>query len=81
MASSRRKDKSTPTTDTNELITKHIEEFNYLLFSISDRDPLKIKELSTWSVESWYQFIYANNIHARKIEAQQKTNQNKSKLR
>jgi hypothetical protein len=51
------------------------------LFAIAERDPLKIKELSTWSLESWYQFIYANNIHARKIEDAKKTNQNKSKLR
>jgi len=81
MAGSRRKNRTITEFDAEKLVTKHIEEYNYLLFAIAERDPLKIKELSTWSLESWYQFIYANNIHARKIEDAKKTNQNKSKLR
>jgi hypothetical protein len=78
MASSRRKNK--PITDVTRLVENHIEEHNYLLFTIADRNPLQIKELNTWSVEGWYQFLYANNIHARKLEAQQKTQTNRKNV-
>lgn len=60
--------KSKPITDLTRLITNHIEERNYLLFTLSERDPLRLKELGNWSLEGLYQFLYANNIHARRME-------------
>lgn len=43
--------------------------------------PSEVKELSTWSVEGLFQFLYANNVDARKIEARQKTEENRSKIK
>jgi hypothetical protein len=62
-------------------VTNFIEERNYLLFTISNRMPSEVKELSTWSVEGLFQFLYANNVDARKIEARQKTEENRSKIK
>ena len=72
MASSRRKGEATPT-DLSKMITNHIEERNYLIFTIAERDPVKIKELGTWSLEALYQFLYANSIHAKRLQDRKKT--------
>ena len=71
MPGRRRKDR--PTTDAAELVQRHIEERNYLLFTLSDRDPVRLRELNTWSLEGLYQFLYANSIHSRRIQDAQKT--------
>ena len=47
-----------------------------MLFALADRDPLRIKELSTWSVEGLYQLLLANNIYVKKMEADAKTKKN-----
>jgi len=60
-------------------VNRFIEERNYLIFSLANREPIQIKELMTWSLEALYQFIYANNIRAKKMEAQQKTSQERMK--
>jgi len=33
----------------------------------------------TWSVESIYQFLVANNVYAKKIESAKKTAENRNK--
>ena len=71
MASARRKVKAI--TDVNRLIINHVEERNYLLFTLSERDPVRLSELNTWSLEGLYQFLYANSIHSRKLEDARKT--------
>jgi len=65
---SKRKDK--PTTDIERAVTRHIEERNYLIFSLADRNPTQIKELYTWSLEALFQFLFANSIHAKRLEDQ-----------
>ena len=75
MAGVRRKVK--PITDVDRLVLNHIEERNYLLFTLSDRDPLRLAELNTWSLEGFYQFLYANSIHIRRLEDARKTADNK----
>ena len=77
MPGRRRKDR--PTTDVAELVQRHIEERNYLLFTLSDRDPVRLRELNTWSLEGLYQFLYANSIHSRRIEEARKTAQEAAK--
>lgn len=71
MAGTRRKVKAI--TDVNRLIINHVEERNYLLFTLSERDPVRLSELNTWSLEGLYQFLYANSIHSRKLEDARKT--------
>lgn len=66
MAGSRRK--SSPIKDVDGAVKNYIEERNYLIFSLAERDPVKIKELNTWSLEAFYQYLYANSIHAKRIE-------------
>lgn len=63
------------------LVTNFIEERNYLLFTIANRSPTEVKELSTWSLESLYQFLYANTVESKRLEAQRKTDENKSKMK
>lgn len=79
MPRSRRKDRTT--SDPAELVQRHIEERNYLLFSLADRDPVRLKELYTWSLEGLYQFLYANSIHSRRIEEARKTAQEAAKVK
>lgn len=79
MPGSRRKNR--PATELADLIRQHIEERNYLLFSIADRDPVRLRELNKWSLEGLYQFLYANSIHVRRMEAQRKTAQEAAKAR
>lgn len=79
MPGRRRKDR--PTSDPAELTQRHIEERNYLLFSLADRDPVRLKELYTWSLEGLYQFLYANSIHSRRIEEARKTAQEAAKVK
>ena len=62
-------------------MTNFIEERNYLLFTIANRSPTEVKELSTWSLESLYQFLYANTVESKRLEAQRKTDENKSKMK
>lgn len=76
MGSTKRKIEPNKELDVDKLVQKSIEECNYMLFSLSDRDPLRIKELSTWSLESIYQLIYANRIYTKKREADEKTRKN-----
>ena len=52
-----------------------------MIFTLANREPIQIKELMTWSLEALYQFIYANNIQARKIEAKRKTEEERNKIR
>ncbi|HPI53344.1 MAG TPA: hypothetical protein PLU10_01560 [Chitinophagaceae bacterium] len=47
-----------------------------MMFTLADRDPVKIAEFSKWSLESIYQFLYANNIYAKKLEDRDKTKKN-----
>jgi hypothetical protein len=63
------------------LIKNFIEERNYLLFTIANRVPSELKELMSWSLEGLYQFIYANNVDAKKIEARRKTDDNRKKIK
>ena len=77
MAGVRRKTK--PINELGRLITNHIEERNYLLFTLSERDPVRLRELNQWSLEGLYQFLYANSIHSRKIEDARKTAESRSK--
>lgn len=76
MAGIKRKIEPNKQTDVVKLIQRTIEEHNYMVFSLADRDPLRIKELSTWSLESIYQLIYANRIYTKKQEANEKTRKN-----
>ncbi len=55
-----------------------IEENNYLIFTIADRKPSEIKEVMKWSVESLYQFLYANSQAVKRYEAKQKTDKNRA---
>lgn len=55
-----------------------IEESNYLIFTIADRKPSEIKEVLKWSVESFYQFLYANSQAVKRYEAKQKTDKNRA---
>jgi hypothetical protein len=43
--------------------------------------PSEVKELSTWSVEGLFQFLYANTVDAKKIEANRKSQENKTKIK
>ena len=43
--------------------------------------PSEIKELSTWSLEALFQFLYANNVEAKKLEAKKLTDENKMKMK
>jgi len=42
--------------------------------------PSELKELMNWSLEGLYQFLYANNVDAKKIEARRKTEEEKNKI-
>lgn len=55
-----------------------IEESNYLIFTIADRKPSEIKEVMKWSVESFYQFLYANSQAVKRFEARQKNDKARS---
>ncbi len=79
MAGSRRKDK--PVTDVDRLIKNHIEERNYLLFTLTDRKPSELEQIMKWSLEGLYQFLYANNIHSRKLDDMRKNAESKAKTR
>jgi len=59
-------------------IQARIEENNYLIFTIADRKPSEIKEVMKWSVEAFYQFLYANSQAVRRLEAKQKSDKNRS---
>jgi len=48
---------------------------------LANRVPSELKEIMTWSVEGLYQFIYANNVDAKKIEARRKTEEAKNKVK
>ena len=63
-----RKGKARAVTDITRIIENHIEERNYLIFQLADRDPMRINELYTWSLEALYQFLYANTIHKRRLD-------------
>jgi len=43
--------------------------------------PSEVKELSNWSLESLFQFLYANNVDAKKIESQRKNDEAKNKVK
>ena len=60
--------KTRTTADLTRIIENHIEERNYLIFQLADRDPMRINELYTWSLEALYQFLYANTIHKRRLD-------------
>jgi hypothetical protein len=62
------KRKTRATADLTRQIENHIEERNYLIFQLADRDPMRINELYTWSLEALYQFLYANTIHKRRLD-------------
>jgi len=59
-------------------VRARIEENNYLIFTIADRKPSEIKEVMKWSVESFYQFLYANSQAVKRYEAKQKTDKNRA---
>jgi hypothetical protein len=63
-------------TDITRIVQDFIEERNYLLFTLANKIPSELKEIMTWSVEGLYQFIYANNVDAKKAESRQKTFEN-----
>lgn len=66
---------TTPITDLNTLIQKHIEERNYLISSLADWKPSEIKELWSWTVEAIYQLILSNNVKAKKTEVSRKNSE------
>ena len=71
MASSRGKARAV-TTDLAKMTQNHVEERNRLIFGLSGKDAVQIRELMSWSLEALYQMVWMNHLDARKSEAKEK---------
>lgn len=54
--------------DLEKQINAHIEERNYLIYSVCNGDTVQIKELWSWSLEALFQYLLATHQKARKEE-------------